>query len=98
IRQGHFDKLNDQIIYSRKEQINYIIGSGQHTNSHMTRVNDYVYQVPSTYYTQKGQWDLPPGFEGGFNTRFSRKIELECMSCHNAYPKIVDGSQNKYEY
>jgi len=85
-------------IYQRTEQINYIVGSGQHTNSHMTNENGYIYQVPATFYTQKGQWDLPPGFENGFNSRFDRKIELECMSCHNAYPKIVLGSENKYEY
>jgi predicted CXXCH cytochrome family protein len=83
-------------VYERTEKINYIIGSGQHTNSHMTNVNGYVYQVPATFYTQKGHWDLPPGFEEGHNTRFGRKIEVECMTCHNAYPKMVEGSENKY--
>ncbi len=84
--------------YQRIEKISYIVGSGQHTNSHMMNANGYVYQAPATFYTQKGTWDLPPGFEGGFNSRFSRKIELECMSCHNAYPKIVMGSENKYDF
>lgn len=91
-------------IYQRTEHISYIVGSGQHTNSHMMNVNGYVTQVPATFYTQtrlpdgqEGTWDLPPGFENGFNSRFSRPIELECMSCHNAYPKIVLGSENKYE-
>lgn len=83
-------------VYQRKERINYIVGSGQHTNSHIQNTNGYLYQVPATYYTQKGQWDLPPGFEGGFNTRFNRKIELECMSCHNGMPELVSGSENKY--
>lgn len=83
-------------VFERTERINYIIGSGQHTNSHMMNVNGYVTQVPATYYTQQGKWDLPPGFEKGFNTRFNRKIELECMSCHNGYPELVLGSENKY--
>lgn len=82
--------------YSRKEKISYIVGSGQHTNSHLINVNGYIYQAPATFYTQSGKWDLPPGFENGFNNRFSRLIELECMSCHNAYPKIELGSANKY--
>ncbi|HNS11238.1 MAG TPA: tetratricopeptide repeat protein [Bacteroidia bacterium] len=82
--------------YQRRVHINYIVGSGQHTNSHIRNVNDYLYQVPVTYYTQDGKWDLPPGFEGGFNSRFGRKIELECMSCHNAMPQLVSGSENKY--
>jgi len=85
-------------VYQREEKISYIVGSGQHTNSHIMNVNGYAYQVPATYYTQKGTWDLPPGFENGYNSRFNRKIELECMSCHNAYPGIVPGSENKYDF
>ena len=82
--------------FSRIEQISYIVGSGQHTNSHLMNWNGYLYQAPATFYTQKGKWDLPPGFENGFNSRFDRKIELECMTCHNALPEMVEGSINKF--
>lgn len=85
-------------IYERNEKISWIVGSGQHTNSHLMSVNGYVYQVPLTYYTQKEKWDLPPGFEGGHNSRFSRMIGLECMTCHNAFPGFVQGSENKYNF
>jgi hypothetical protein len=85
-------------IHSRTEQVGYIIGSGQHTNSHIMNVNGYLYQVPATFYTQEARWDLPPGFENGNNSRFNRKIEFECVSCHNAYPKMADGSENKYDF
>lgn len=83
-------------IFSRTEKVNYIIGSGQHTNSHLQSVNGYFNQMPMTFYTQKKHWDLPPGFENGVNTHFTRKIGLECMSCHNGYPNFVLGSENKY--
>ncbi len=79
-----------------KKKINYIIGSGQHTNSHLWMQNGYLFQAPMTFYSQKKKWDLPPGFEGGNNTRFDRKIGLECMACHNAYPNFELGSENKY--
>lgn len=82
--------------YVRTERVNFIVGSGQHTNSHLQVVNGYLQQMPMTFYTQKKRWDLPPGFENNMNTRFTRKIGLECMSCHNAYPKFVAGSENKY--
>ncbi len=82
--------------HSRKEKVNYVIGSGQHTNSHLRAENGYLYQMPMTFYTQKGHWDLPPGFENGVNTRFGRKIGLECISCHNAFPDFVKGSENKF--
>lgn len=83
-------------VNSRTEKVDYIIGSGQHTNSHIQNVNGYLNQMPMTFYTQKQKWDLPPGFENGVNTHFNRKIGLECMSCHNGYPDFVLGSENKY--
>ncbi len=83
-------------VHKRIETVSYIIGSGQHTNSHIMNRDGYLYQMPMTFYTQKGLWDFPPGFENGNNTRFSRQIGLECMSCHNALPDYVHGSENKY--
>jgi tetratricopeptide (TPR) repeat protein len=83
-------------IYKRQETVDFIVGSGQHTNSHLQSVNGYLNQMPMTFYTQKQKWDLPPGFEDGHNSRFMRKIGLECMSCHNNYPEFVLGSENKF--
>ncbi len=81
--------------HSRTERIDYIIGSGQHTNSHLINENGYIHQAPITYYTQKKQWDLAPGFERK-NERFSRIISSECLTCHNHLPTPVAGSENKY--
>lgn len=83
-------------VHKLIQRIDHIVGSGQHTNSHIFEVNGYTYQAPITYYTQKGQWDLAPGFEKGANSRFSRMIQMECMSCHNGLPQFVHNSENKY--
>ena len=84
-------------IHKRKQKIDYIIGSGQHTNSHIFSSNGYLHQAPVTFYTQKKQWDLAPGFEKGNSDRFDRLIELECMSCHKGLPEFVHNSQKKYQ-
>jgi len=83
-------------VHKRIQKVDYIVGSGQHTNSHIFNKNGYLYQVPITFYTQKKQWDLAPGFEKGASSRFQRKIEIECMSCHNGYPEFVSNSENKF--
>lgn len=88
--------LGTDTTFARTEHIQYIIGSGQHTNSHIIEKNGYLYQAPITYYTQKKIWDMAPGFENGANKRFDRKIQLECMSCHNAMPELQSGSLNKF--
>ena len=83
-------------VHKRVQRVDYVVGSGQHTNSHIFSLNGYLYQAPITFYTQKHRWDLAPGFENGGNSRFQRLIQLECMSCHNGYPDFVANSENKY--
>ncbi|MCB0516501.1 MAG: tetratricopeptide repeat protein [Chitinophagales bacterium] len=76
--------------------IQYIIGSGQHTNSHIYSVNGYLYQAPVTFYTQEGIWDVAPGFTAAASARFDRIIGSECMNCHNSHPMLRAGSENKF--
>lgn len=93
-----FRVVNGDTVHSRTQKVDYIVGSGQHTNSHMWTINGHVFQAPFTYYTQRGVADLPPGFEDGANSRFDRKIGLECMSCHNAMPtQFALGSDNVFD-
>lgn len=84
-------------IHNRVEKVSYIVGSGQHTNSHIIDVNGYIYQAPITYYTQDGRWDMAPSFKEN-NQRFSRLLTTECITCHNHYPTPVAGSMNKYAH
>lgn len=87
---------NGDTTYSKIQQINYIVGSGQHTNSHLFEENGYIFQAPLTWYAQEKRWDLPPGYELGANSRFSRVIGMECMSCHNAMPVFNENSINRF--
>ena len=84
-------------VFKRVEKITYIVGSGQHTNSHIMDINGYLYQMPLTWYVQDGTWDLPPGFSEDNNLRFERPIPLQCITCHNAMPVYVEGAENKYD-
>lgn len=86
---------NGDTVHRRLEKISYIVGSGQHTNSHLLDINGYAYQAPVTYYTQEGRWDLAPGFRGN-NSRFDRFLTDECITCHNHYPVMQPGSLNKF--
>ena len=82
-------------IHKRIERIDYIVGSGHHTNSHIINENGYFFQAPITYYTQEERWDMAPGFDKE-NQRFSRFLTPECITCHNHYPTAVKASLNKY--
>ncbi len=82
-------------VHQRLEKIDYIIGSGQHTNSHLMSVNGYLYQAPLTWYVQEGKWDLAPGFRAD-NPRFGRALTSDCVTCHNHYPALQEGSLHKF--
>jgi len=86
---------NGDTVYRRTERIAYIVGSGQHTNSHIVSFGGYLFQAPVTFYTQEGKWDMAPGFRGD-NLRFSRLLDSECITCHNHYPEHIPGSLNKF--
>ncbi len=86
---------NGDTTHRRLEKISYIIGSGQHTNSHIINENGYIYQAPITWYTQTGRWDLAPGFKEN-NSRFGRWLTDECITCHNHLPEPVPGSLNRF--
>jgi len=93
-----YQLLDDDTVHFLNHHVDFIVGSGHHTNSHLFENNSYLYQIPVTYYTQDSILDFPPGFEDDRNTRFSRKMGLECVACHNAYPDFVLGSENKYNH
>ena len=91
-----FRLTNKDTTHKLLQKIDFVIGSGQHTNSHIFSINGYLHQAPYTFYTQEEKGDLPPGYEDGQNSRFSREIGLECMSCHNAYSNHESESLNKF--
>ena len=84
-------------IHNLEVKIDYIVGSGQHTNSHISESRNYLFQAPITFYVQKQQWDLAPGFENGNNSRFNRILNVECLSCHNSMPKMMGTSHLKFQ-
>jgi len=95
VREFRLDQKGDT-VHNRLERVDMVVGSGQHTNSHLRWRNGMLCQLPLTYYTQEGRWDLPPGYEKGNNARFSRPIEAECIQCHNAHPVAGKEAFNHY--
>lgn len=90
-------RLKDKdTVHQLLVKVDDVIGSGQHTNSHIQVRNGYAYQMPFTFYVQNSLIGLPPGFDKGANSRFFRQIDIECMSCHNSFPDHEKGSINKF--
>ena len=87
---------NGDTIHSRKEKIDFFIGSGNQTRSYLYNRNGYLFEIPITWYSRKKIWDLSPGYENGSNSRFDREVGGECLYCHNAGYEEVANSSNRY--
>ena len=83
-------------VHELRREADWIVGSGRHARTYLTLSNGFLYEMPVTWYSEKGKWDLSPGYQTR-NQRFSRPIIPECMNCHNSYPEHVEYSENKYK-
>jgi tetratricopeptide (TPR) repeat protein len=68
-------------------EIHYVMGSGNHARTFLHRnARGQLIELPLGWYAEKGGvFDMNPGFDTvAPPTR--RKIDDDCMACHNAYP------------
>jgi len=82
-------------VHKRVHEVDLVIGSGNATRSYMMEVNDYYTEMPITWYANREEWDMSPGY-GGENGRFSRQINITCMNCHTGRPDRSRFTQNHY--
>lgn len=76
-------------------EVAYVIGSGNAARTYLAESNGRLYELPLTWYGQRGVWDFSPGYEIG-NQRFNRIVPERCIACHNAYPGVVPFTSNKF--
>lgn len=77
--------------------VDYVIGSGNHATGYLIKVGGYLFQSPVSYYTQRGVWDMAPGYETDRSPDFTRPVTPECLWCHAGKPLPVPKTLNKYE-
>ena len=75
----------------------YVVGSGSHAYGFLSRINDYLFQAPISYYVKRAAWDMAPGYEKDAAPDFSRPVSAECVECHADQPRPVKNTLNRYE-
>ncbi|MEE2756013.1 MAG: hypothetical protein VYA30_05110 [Myxococcota bacterium] len=90
------ERVSDEVV--QKVEVQYIIGSGNHSRSYLGIINNELIQLPLTWYSQAKKWDLSPGYEGAGHMRFLRPIGPECLFCHNNLTPHVDGTKATYRW
>lgn len=76
--------------YQRRVEVKYIVGSGNHTRSYIGEVEGDLVQLPLTWYSGRGIWDMSPGYANKLHMRFERPIKAQCVFCHNDLSPVTD--------
>jgi hypothetical protein len=85
----HLLDQNAKPIQVHEEEVNYIVGSGNHARSYLHHhPNGVITQLPVSWYTQERKWAMSPGYDVKDHLDFSRAIPQGCVFCHTAYPRM----------
>jgi tetratricopeptide (TPR) repeat protein len=96
-RRYQLDSSGRQINVMEK-QIDFIMGSGNHSRAYLTRTNrNTLIELPLAWYAEKGgYWAMNPGYDRPDHEGFRRAITYDCMFCHNGYPEIPSGNEKPF--
>jgi predicted CXXCH cytochrome family protein len=102
-RDGHMVQRRWQVGFDgtptnvEEKQADFVMGSGNHgkTYLHLT-ARGTLQELPLGWYAESGgTWAMNPGYDKPDFPGSTRAIQYECMSCHNAYPKIPAANQEE---
>lgn len=81
-------------VHELRRRIDYVMGSGAVARSYFTEENGRLFQLPLTWYRERG-WDFSPGYQHT-NGRFDRVLPDRCIACHSSYPEAAPSLEGKY--
>ena len=100
-RNGRYYQRRWQIGFGNKETnvdeqpIDFVIGSGSHVRAYLHKTaSGALQQLPLAWYSEKGgYWAMNPGYDIPEQPNARRKIDYECIFCHDSYPEIPAGHE-----
>jgi Tfp pilus assembly protein PilF len=79
-----------------EKSVDLVMGSGAHVRTFLHRTaSGALQELPLAWYSENGgMWAMNPGYDQPNQPDSRRKIDYECMFCHNAYPQIPPGNES----
>lgn len=82
-------------VVTARQEVHVAVGSGARGRSYLTELDGHVFQTPISWYSQRGIWDLSPGF--GSVAPPGRPIGSNCLQCHANGLRPVAGYVKRFE-
>lgn len=62
---------------------NIVVGSGKRGQTSIYWFQNYLFELPLSYFTETNEWTLSPGYS--IKAGFDRPITSRCLECHSTY-------------
>ncbi|MCP4174839.1 MAG: hypothetical protein GY758_29170 [Fuerstiella sp.] len=85
--------LGEQQRTSREVMIDYVVGSGRFGISHLTQLDGFLVQSPLTWYSDRKEWGMSPGFDSPSQLSFRRAVSARCLYCHAGLVEVLDNNE-----
>lgn len=90
LKQTEIVLLGDQQKTSREVMIDYVVGSGRFGKSYLTKLDGFLVQSPLTWYSDREEWGMSPGFDSPAQFSFRRAVSAKCLYCHAGQVEVLD--------
>ena len=78
-----FQTAYQQGIAKLSRPFDFIIGSGKRGQTLLYWHENYIFQLPLTYFSETNEWTNSPGYAN--KVQFNRPITSRCLECHTTY-------------
>ncbi len=79
-------------------RIDIVMGSGIRGQTYLYWLNNQLFELPVSYWTEGHQWINSPGYKDG-TANFARRADPRCIECHASYIRALsaDPQTNLYD-
>ena len=73
--------------------IDYAIGSGRFGKSYLSKLDGFLVQSPLTWYSDRKEWGMSPGYDFAGQFSFKRAVSAGCLYCHAGNLDVIDDNE-----
>jgi tetratricopeptide (TPR) repeat protein len=92
----NFERPNDSAVRG-KRQLLYAIGSGRRGRSYLFAMDEFLFESPVNWYSDRHTWDMAPAYGNASEIPMNLPAFASCLHCHfSGMQPPIQGTENRY--
>lgn len=84
--------IGDRVESPQDVLVSWVVGSGRFGKSYLAECDGFLLQSPLTWYADREQWDMSPGYDSPAQFSFRRAVSAACLYCHAGPVETINGN------